>query len=44
MELPSVLPQSLFFQGRHINHVSVLIADVLLIGFYEASLIEYLAV
>ena len=44
MELPPVLPQCLLFQGRDINHVSVLIADVLLIGLYEASLIEYLAV
>ena len=44
MELPPILPQSLFFQGGDINHVSVLISDVLLIGLYEASLVEHLTV
>ena len=44
VKLPPILSQSLFFQSRDVNHVSVLISDVLLIRLDEACLIEHLAV
>ena len=44
VKLPSILSKSLFFQSRDVNHVSVFISDVLLIGLDKACLIEHLAV